>query len=115
MFRRSLRPFGCKALLVESGSVKTNILSLEKVLEEFDAAFQRMNSKNQRTEEGEKLLNAGEKEKEVYFIWKANRLAHQLGSVKSSTSIRFVSPSRFTINVLNLFLLLLFLVHKSSS
>ena len=78
LFRRSLQPFRCKALLVEPGSVKTSILNIEKVLEEFDVAFRSKNSADQRTESTEKLLNAGQNKKEVYQVLKANWLTRQL-------------------------------------
>lgn len=60
--RRSLRPYGCKALLVEPGYVKTNIVTAEQCVSDFEQLWRKANSPGDLTEDEEKILQS-EKEK----------------------------------------------------
>lgn len=59
--RRSLRPYGCKALLVEPGYVKTNIVTAEQCVSDFEQLWRKANSPGDLTEDEEKILQSGEK------------------------------------------------------
>lgn len=44
IYRRSLRTMGCKVLIIEPGTVKTNIVDVEKSLKAFEVVWRRAQS-----------------------------------------------------------------------